>query len=67
MAILAGDALLNYAFEVAANTLHNYERVPGVIKAMQILTTAVMYIACALTLISLVTYIIDNKGVMTSM
>ena len=39
MAILAGDALLNYAFEVAAKTLDNYERVPGVIKAMQILTT----------------------------
>ena len=37
------------------------------IPATQILTTAVMYIACALTLISLVTYIIDNKGVMTSM
>ena len=35
--------------------------------AMSILTTAVMYIACALTLISLVTYIIDNKDVMTSM
>ena len=33
----------------------------------QIVTTAVMYIACALTLISLVTYIIDNKDVMTSM
>ena len=37
------------------------------IPAMQIVTTAVMYIACALTLISLVTYIIDNKDVMTSM
>ena len=37
------------------------------IPAMQILTTAVMYFACALTLFSLVTYIIDNKGVMTSM
>lgn len=37
------------------------------IPAIQILTAAVMYIACALTLISLVTYIIDNKGVMTSM
>lgn len=37
------------------------------IPAMSILTTAVMYIACALTLISLVTYIIDNKDVMTSM
>jgi len=37
------------------------------IPAMQAVTTAVMYIACALTLISLVTYIIDNKDVMTSM
>ena len=37
------------------------------IPAISILTTAVMYIACALTLISLVTYIIDNKGVMSSM
>ena len=37
------------------------------IPAMQIVTTSVMYIACALTLISLVTYIIDNKDVMTSM
>ena len=35
--------------------------------AMQTATTVIMYIACALTLISLVTYIIDNKDVMTSM
>ena len=38
MAILAGDALLNYAFEVAAQTLSNHQECPGVIRAMQILT-----------------------------
>ncbi len=35
--------------------------------AAAMLTTVIMYVACALTLISLVTYILDNKDVMTSM
>ena len=39
MAILAGDALLNYAYEVAGAALSRYEECQGVIPAMQILTT----------------------------
>ena len=37
MAILAGDALLTYAYEVAASTLSRYEECKGVVPAMQIL------------------------------
>lgn len=37
MAILAGDALLNYAFEVASRTLIEYPDVPGLGRAIYIL------------------------------
>lgn len=37
MAILAGDALLNYAFEVASHALISYPDVPGIGKALYIL------------------------------